>query len=582
MVGLGLGSSLVLGPKGSGGGAASPLTMDMVVLFNNGSGGLTATKLNNGTQGAIGGGTWTTPEGAPATTNIENHSVVMPFSFRVGSTDYDGSTAVGMTFDFSSAPVGADVFHYGLVGAVQDLQIMYVAQFNTVLDGGSPVSYNNDTFVIAGAEFTVPQYQHTFNNLKHLVAHSNGDLGAEIDYTSGWVLVSVYHDEANQHGRLLVQELSALGVLGNILGSSTSVHSGTGNDIIYVRMQSYLRPASGTGNIKVKMVGMRNSVLTWPPYNPGTIPAPGSVTATQLAPNSVTLTWTNVCDTFKIERKTGSGAYSTLSASYENNGTDSYVDTTVTEPNSYTYRVTTLLGIYESSAVESNVVTIDNTFTPAAGNVLWLKADALGLANNDPVTTWTDSSGLGNNVTQVVAGAKPTYKTNILNGLPVVRGDGGDHLAHAGVVTSSVQHTMMLVLKVSGTNSTVPFYNGNTAGDGWGFIQGSGGSRNVLFGGAVEKSDGTPSPTNFEVWTHTWNGSISEMWVNGASEAVTDPSTAPGGAPTGSTLVMGLAGSNQWNGDIAEVLIWDSALNTTNREAAENYLGFKYGITITH
>jgi len=45
---------------------------------------------------------------------------------------------------------------------------------------------------------------------------------------------------------------------------------------------------------------------------------------------------------------------------------------------------------------------------------------------------------------------------------------------------------------------------------------------------------------------------------------------------------MGLAGSNQWNGDIAEVLIWDSALNTTTREAAENYLGFKYGITITH
>jgi len=245
---------------------------------------------------------------------------------------------------------------------------MYVAQFNTVLDGGSPVSYNNDTFVIAAAEFTVPQYQHTFNNLKHIVAHSDGDLGAEIDYTSGWVLVSCYHDEANQHGRVMVQELEQSGpnwVLGDILGSSTSVHTDPGNDIVYVRLQSYLRPASGTGNIKIKIVGMRNSVLTWPPYNPGTIPAPASVTATQQAPDSVTLTWTNVCDTFKIERKTGSGSYSTLQASYENNGTDSYTDTTVTETNTYTYRVTTILGIYESSSVESNPVTIDNT--PFAG-----------------------------------------------------------------------------------------------------------------------------------------------------------------------------------------------------------------------
>jgi len=561
------------------------IDMDMVVLFNNGSGGLTATKLNNGTQGAIGGGTWTTPEGVPATTNIEDHDVEMPFSFRQGGNNYNGSTAVGMTFDFATEPVAADVFHYGLVGSVQDLQIMYVAQFNTVLDGGSPVSYNNDTFVIAAAEFTVPQYQHTFNNLKHIVAHSDGDLGAEIDYTSGWVLVSCYHDEANQHGRVLVQELEQSGpnwVLGDILGSSTSVHTDPGDDIIYVRLQSYLRPASGTGNIKIKIVGMRNSVLTWPPYNPGTIPAPASVSVTQLAPNSATLTWTNVCDTFRIERKTGSGAYSTLQASYENNGTDSYTDSTVTEPNTYTYRVTTLLGIYESSSVESNPITIDNTFTPAAGNVLWLKADSLVLANNDPVTTWSDSSGLGNHVTQSSAGAKPTYKTNILNGLPVVRGDGGDHLAHTGVVTSSVQHTMMIVLKLSGTNTTVPFYNGDSSGNGYGFFQDGSGARAVLFGGAVSKQDGLPSATDFEVWTTSWDGSTSTFWVNGTEISLGDPTTSPGGAPSGDTLVMGLAGSNQWNGDIAEILIWDNDIADADRQEAENYLGFKYGITITH
>jgi hypothetical protein len=566
-----------------GGGGVATITMDMVINYDNGTGGLTATKLNNGTHGAIGGGTWTTPEGAPATTNIEDHDVEMPFSFRTGGVNYNGSSGQGMTFDFATEPVAADVFHYGLATPETSIQIMYLARFETVLDGVDPVSYNNDTFVIAGANFTVPQYQHTFADVKLFTCHSDGDLGASIPWENQWLLISVFHDVAAQHGRLLVQEVVQSGddwILGDILGSSTSNHTDPAGDTIYIRLQSYLRPASGTGTIKMKIAGLRSSVLDWPPYSPGTIPTPTSVAATQTGFPEVTLSWTNVMDIFRIERKVGAGSYSTLVAEYENNGTDSYIDSAVSNGNIYTYRVTALIGGLESGSAESNSVTV-SAFTPAAGNVLWLKADALSLANNDPVTTWTDSSGNGNDVTQAVAGAKPTYKTNILNGLPVVRGDGGDYLARA-VVTTSNQATIMIVLKKSGTNSTIPFYNGNTAANGYGFFQGSGGTRDVLFGGSVDKSDGTPSATDFEVWTHTWNGSVSDFWVNGAVEFLTDPSTSPNDIPSGETLVMGLNGSNQWNGDIAEVLFWDNVLTTQNREIAEDYLGGKYGITITH
>src|SRR5580765_7415799 len=42
-----------------------------------------------------------------------------------------------------------------------------------------------------------------------------------------------------------------------------------------------------------------------------------------------------------------------------------------------------------------------------------------GLADGDPVTTWLDSSVNGNNATQTGA-LRPTFKTNILNGKPVV------------------------------------------------------------------------------------------------------------------------------------------------------------------
>lgn len=581
MIGLGLGLGWTSGGGGIGGGGTTPITMDWVQNFSNGTGALSATKLNNGNHGSD-WGDWTEPEGAPTHTTIEDHDVTLPIPFLAGGTEYDGSEGKGATFDFATEPVGADTFRLGFVEVVSDCQLAFLAKYATVLDGVSPVSYNCDMFVIAGADFTVPQRQHTFANVKFMTAHTNGDLGAAVLDSGTWLLVTIYHDVTNERALMMVQEVVASGdtwVLGTLLGTSTSVHAAPSGVVTSLDFKDYLRPASGTGDIKVKIFGMRESVLDWPMYNPGTIPPPTSVVAAQNAPGEVTLTWANVCDTFLIERKTGSGSYSTLEAEYTNHGTDSYTDSTVADATTYTYRVTTLVGTSSSSAVESNPITVDNTFTPAAGNVLWLKADSLVLSDNDPVEIWEDDSGLGNDVNQATAGNRPTFKTNIVNGMPVVRGDGDDWLAHSGVVTSSEQHTIMIVVKVSGTNSAAPFYNGDTSGDGWGFFQSSGGDRGVLFGGSVLKTDGAPSATDFEIQTHTWNGSTSTLWVDGVEQVLTDPSFAPI-APSGDTLVMGLAGTNQWNGDVAEILVWDNVISTPAKDEAEAYLALKYGITI--
>jgi hypothetical protein len=74
-------------------------------------------------------------------------------------------------------------------------------------------------------------------------------------------------------------------------------------------------------------------------------------------------------------------------------------------------------------------VTAVNAIQPDAITDLemWLDADAItGLVNNDPVATWADQSGNANDATQATAGARPVYKTNIVNGLPVVRFDATD------------------------------------------------------------------------------------------------------------------------------------------------------------
>jgi hypothetical protein len=76
------------------------------------------------------------------------------------------------------------------------------------------------------------------------------------------------------------------------------------------------------------------------------------------------------------------------------------------------------------------------SFLPAGNLAGWYKADNIsGLSDGDAVASWKDSSGNGNTLTQSTSGAKPSYETNELNSLPVVRFDKdaspGDNLFSA-------------------------------------------------------------------------------------------------------------------------------------------------------
>ncbi len=71
---------------------------------------------------------------------------------------------------------------------------------------------------------------------------------------------------------------------------------------------------------------------------------------------------------------------------------------------------------------------------PVDNLVLHLDPGQLGLATGSPVATWGDVSGSGNDVSQVAADAQPTLVEGVLNGLPVVRFDGGDFLSLDGGV----------------------------------------------------------------------------------------------------------------------------------------------------
>jgi len=232
-----------------------------------------------------------------------------------------------------------------------------------------------------------------------------------------------------------------------------------------------------------------------------------------------------------------------------------------------------------------------------AGCKLWLRADTItGLTDGQALTTWLDESGLGNNATQATAAAKPLYKTNIQNGRPVVRFDGvNDFLSVSGnpIARTQTEFAYFAVAKINtaGSNRTILDITEST--DFSSILL-----RNIYLSstGQLEtrvRDDANSSNAStaaevlavFKVVSGTRNGNAVEQFRNGSSDGVSSEN-AIGAMDLGSfyTTVGALRNSSNPNGasfhlgDIAEILIYNTALSTANRQAVEAYLNAKWAV----
>ena len=66
------------------------------------------------------------------------------------------------------------------------------------------------------------------------------------------------------------------------------------------------------------------------------------------------------------------------------------------------------------------------------------KADEIAsLGTGEAISQWDDASRHDRHATQITAGRRPTYAPGILNGLPVVRFDGGDNYLNTPLACNS-------------------------------------------------------------------------------------------------------------------------------------------------
>lgn len=211
-------------------------------------------------------------------------------------------------------------------------------------------------------------------------------------------------------------------------------------------------------------------------------------------------------------------------------------------------------------------------FSPrdSAGLVLWLKADTLtALSDNDPISTWFDASGNGNNATQSGSN-RPLYKTGQINSLPVVRFDGSnDFFNLTSTINPASAYSVFIVYKKRTTGVLFPTIanDANNVPNAW-FEYNDG---NGYFFTNINHQRGTADFTSYKTISQV--GEF--LWVNGSSLSLSNESFS--GASSNQFNVVGRKNAFYADGDIVEIIYYDHTVTTTLRTAIETYLQNKYG-----
>jgi len=224
------------------------------------------------------------------------------------------------------------------------------------------------------------------------------------------------------------------------------------------------------------------------------------------------------------------------------------------------------------------------TFSPSqiSGLIVWLDASQIsGLNNNDPVTTWTDLSGNGNNATQATGSQKPTYKTSELNGRPVVLFDGVDDKLATAAFSSALAQPASIYTVVSWTVTGATFQDpidGIASGQRMVIAFEVATQKFIMFAGSAVTFGGVASAgASFHLLNAIYNGASSSGFINGVNQPGLSSNPGTEGI-TGVLLGDAPLGGQAFSGRIAEVLVYSGAHSATQRQSIESYLNSKWAI----
>ncbi len=207
-----------------------------------------------------------------------------------------------------------------------------------------------------------------------------------------------------------------------------------------------------------------------------------------------------------------------------------------------------------------------------ASPLIWYEASAEAYSNNATATTFHDQSGNGFDLT---ATGTPTFKTNIVNGQPAILFNGStDYYTRTGVGPFGDFSAFVVVDTLAGGDYGLVC----EAAGGIQFVRYGQGPANVITAYDGTGVTSTTLPTAQGTWI------LLEVVRSGTGFSFYANGTAVGtGTGSGAGMSFGELGGVAGavillNGYIAEVTLFNSALNTTDRQTEETRLIAKYAI----
>jgi len=249
-------------------------------------------------------------------------------------------------------------------------------------------------------------------------------------------------------------------------------------------------------------------------------------------------------------------------------------------------------GVSQSAPVSLTVTAAEPVPLPALASLrLWLRADKGVTETGGAVSAWSDQSGNFNNTVQTNPSQQPAVVADAVNGRAVLRFDGADDslvTAHSPTLAITGDISSFFVVKFDDfdtfravwakTNTNLPaptdFYTLPTSGIPRVFRGNGGGSL-----GNVEAA-GAPVAGEFAIVGFDMAGTTLRHFLNGGVNGQGEITATP--ADTGAPLHIGTRGDQftRMKGDIAEIVIYDSALSDADRATIFDYLSTRYGIPL--
>lgn len=226
---------------------------------------------------------------------------------------------------------------------------------------------------------------------------------------------------------------------------------------------------------------------------------------------------------------------------------------------------------------------------------MWLDASATSTVHTSGGVIDSWDSKVGSFAVSATTTLRPAY-SGTLNGLNVATSDATTNQTLTGTpgllnsvsawsifaVVEPTQNTVaacpIMVVSNSGTNGRAFFFTTTTDG----FWEGAG--RRLGSDSASVTLSSTVAANN--VWKYislisSYTSTTQTLYVNGSQVAqnVSWCSSGNTDATGGTVTVFNNAVPNlPWKGSIAEILIYNSALGTTDRQSVETYLASKWGL----